>query len=269
MQEEHTTQSSVPETHSHHTSSPKNTLGVPIAIVIGALLIGGAIIYTGSARNAGNPVQVGNDAQNEQVTADVEVAPITKKDHIRGNPNAPIMIVEYSDYDCPYCLAFHQTMTNVMAEYGVDGKVAWVYRQQPIAGLHPNAPKIAQASECVAELGGNDAFWSFTDALNASREIQFFPDGRLKSAEPTDITRLSEFAIAGGVDKTEFETCLNSDKHKDAIVKAMEAAQKAGAQGTPFSYFIVGNQQGPINGYVPYSTMKQMIDTALSKLGGV
>src|SRR3989339_1454113 len=145
MQEEHTTQSPAPETRSYQTSSQKSTLGVPIAIVVGALLIGGAIIYTGNLRNAGNPVQVGNDAQNEQVTADIEIAPVTENDHILGNPNAPIMIVEYSDFDCPFCKNFHGTMQKVMETYGEDGKVAWGYRHFPLEQLHPNSPKVSAA----------------------------------------------------------------------------------------------------------------------------
>lgn len=258
MQEEHTTQPPVTESR-NQTSSLKNTLGVPIAIVIGALLIGGAIIYTGSAKNAGNPVQVGKNAQNEQVTADVEIAPVTEKDHILGNPNAPIMIVEYSDFDCPFCKNFHGTMQKVMETYGKDGKVAWVYRHFPLEQLHPNSPKVSAASECVASLGGNDAFWKFANAVIDDRGTN----------EPTNILKLPEYASNAGVDKTKFTECYEAGTYNEKIQKDIEEALKTGARGTPYSVIIVGDQQAVINGAQPYTAVKQMLDTLISQIGEV
>ncbi len=238
-----------------HPQTWRNTIGIPIAIVIAAALIAGAIIYSG--RTTGNPVQVGNGTQNAQETGEIEVAPVTKDDHIRGNPNASIVIVEYSDYDCPFCKNFHDTMNRIMAEYGADGKVAWVYRHFPLEQLHPNAPKIAEASECVAELGGNEAFWKFSDLVFSERATN----------EPTNITRLSEFAEKSGVNKSAFTECLDSGKYTKAIEDATVAALKTGARGTPYSILMVGDQQGVINGAQPYTTVKQMIDTVLGQIG--
>ncbi len=241
-----------------------NNLGIPIAIVIAAALIAAAIFFSG--KSTGTPTPIVPGGTDTQVTPEVEVAPITEKDHIRGNPNAPIQIVEYSDFDCPYCRVFHDTMTRIMADYGAGGKVMWVYRQFPIVQLHPNAPKISEASECVAELKGNEAFWKFTDAVYNSRTIEYNESGGLKSIAPTDITRMSEFAVAAGVDKNQFELCYNSGKHAETVGQAVIAAQKAGAQGTPYSLLIVGDQQGIINGAQPYETVKQMVETMLRQL---
>lgn len=257
MQEEHTTQPPVPETRQNQASSLKNTLGVPIAIVIGALLIGGAIIYTGNTASKGNPVQIGKEAQNEQITADAEIAPVTEKDHILGNPNAPIMIVEYSDFDCPFCKNFHGTMQKIMETYGKDGKVAWVYRHFPLVQLHPNSPKVSAASECVANLGGNDAFWKFADALISDRGTN----------EPTNILKLPEYASDAGVDKAKFTACYEAGTYTEKIQKDVEEALKAGAQGTPYSIIIVGDQQAVINGAQPYAAVQQMVETLLSQLG--
>ncbi len=250
------------QTHEHaHTASPRvsagNNLGIPAAIVIGAILIGGAIIYTGKQKTAGNPIQVGGKAQQEQQTGEIEVLPVTEKDHIRGNPNAPVMIVEYSDFDCPFCKNFHQTMQKVMDTYGADGKVAWVYRQFPLQQLHPNAPKVAAASECVADLGGNDAFWKFADLVIGDRGTN----------EPTNITKLPEYAEKSGVDRAKFTACLDAGTHTETIANDVEEALKAGAQGTPYSVLIVGDQQGVINGAQPYETVKTMIDTVLEQIG--
>lgn len=83
-------------------------------------------------------------------------------DHIKGNKDAKITIVEYSDMECPYCQRFHPTMQQVIADYG--DKVNWVYRHFPLTSIHPNAMNLALSSECVAELEGNDKFWEFVDS---------------------------------------------------------------------------------------------------------
>jgi protein-disulfide isomerase len=230
---------------------------MPIAIVVAAALIAGAIVYTGMSKSG--TTQVANVAgQNEQKTAETEVAPVTDKDHIRGNPNAPIVIVEYSDFDCPFCKNFHETMNKIMAEYGANGQVAWVYRQFPLEQLHPNAPKIAAASECVASLGGNDAFWKFTDLVFGERATN----------EPTNMAKLPDYAQRAGVDSKKFSECVESGKFTDAIESDIAAAMKAGARGTPYSIMMVGDQQGVINGAQPYATVKQMVDTMITQLNG-
>jgi protein-disulfide isomerase len=258
MQEEYSTETTTSPSVVQQESSLMSTLGVPIAIVVGALLIGGAIIYTGTTRS-GIPLQVGNGANdNEQVTADVEVAPVTDKDHILGNPNAPIMIVEYSDFDCPFCKNFHETMQKIMETYGKDGKVAWVYRHFPLEQLHPNAPKVAAASECVAALGGNDAFWKFANKLISDRGTN----------EPTNITKLPEYASNAGVDKSKFTACYEAGTYNEKIQKDIEEALKTGARGTPYSVIIVGDQQAVINGAQPYTAVKAMIDNLITQMGG-
>ncbi len=236
--------------------APRSSLGIPIAIVIAAALIAGAIVYTGSQRSGGS--QVANDPdQIEQGTADIEVAPVTEKDHILGNPNAPIVIVEYSDFDCPFCKQFHETMQQVMETYGADGKVAWVYRHFPLTQLHPNAKKIAEASECVASIGGNEAFWKFADLIFGEREVN----------EQTDVTKLPAFAEQAGVSEAAYIQCMESGKFIASIDEAVTSAIKAGASGTPHSILIAGDQQGPINGAQPYPVVKQMIDTLLAQMG--
>ena len=232
-----------------------SALGVPVAIVIAAALIAGAIIYTGSAAKP-TPSPVGTLPTTPQQTAEVEVAPVTADDHIKGNPNAPIMIVEYSDYDCPFCKNFHETMTQIMNEFGADGKVAWVYRHFPLVQLHPNAPKLAEASECVAELGGNDAFWKFSDLVFGERETN----------AQTNMALLPDFAAQAGVNKDAFSTCLASGKYTQTINEDVDAALKTGARGTPHSFLIAGDQQGAINGAQPYATVRQMVQTLLTQI---
>ena len=264
MLEQEPLQQSVPETAPRPYPQPgRNPWAIPGAIVLSALLIAGAIVFTGSRQS--NFVQTGGN--NEGVTPEIEVAPVTKDDHILGNPNAPVMLVEYSDYDCPFCRIFHDTMTRIMAEYGKDGKVAWVYRHFPIVQLHPNAPKISEAAYCVEELGGNDAFWKFNDEVNTSREIEYNADGSIKGIAPTNMLKISDFAVAAGVDKAKFDACYQSGKYADEVAADVGEAAKAGARGTPHTILMVGGELGTINGAQPYEVVKQMIDTVLSQTG--
>ena len=105
----------------------------------------------------------GNNLTND---ATVKLAPITAEDHFNGDINAPIKIVEYSDIDCPFCKRFHTTLEQVKALYG--DKVVWVYRHFPIPQLHPDSINKSHATECVAELGGNDKFWQYLKLLSDS-----------------------------------------------------------------------------------------------------
>jgi protein-disulfide isomerase len=231
----------------------KPSIAVPIAIVCGFALIAAAILFSGS-RTAAPVVAQKNIAA---VPPGKNTArPVDDTDAIRGNPNAPIKVIEYSDYDCPFCKEFDDTMNHIMKDYGVSGKVAWIYRQFPIAELHPNAPKISEGALCVKALGGTEAFWKFSDTVFASRGVD----------EKTNMTRLPEYAEKAGVSRTDFNTCFNSSKFKDAVDKSIAEATAVGAEGTPYSIIVVGDQQAVINGAQPYSVVKQIIDNLVKQL---
>src|SRR3989344_3839273 len=142
--------------------SKPNSLTIPAAIVIAGVLIAGAVYMAERGDNAGGVPKTEVAAENTDELENIN--PVTSADHIRGNPNADIVIVEYSDFECPFCKRFHPTMKQVMDEYGKSGKVAWVYRHFPLDSLHPvKARAEAAASDCAAELGGQDGFWKFAD----------------------------------------------------------------------------------------------------------
>lgn len=225
-------------------------MAIPVAIVVGFGLIAMAI-YFGSGRDA----TYAPAAAPEERTGNLSLlAPITADDHIRGNPNAPLMIVEYSDFDCPFCRSFHLTMQKIMDEYGPGGQVAWVYRHFPLTSLHPSAAHIAEASECVAELGGNEAFWTFSDSVFMERGTN----------ELTNIARLPEFAAAAGVDEAAFSACLESGRHGATVQADFDNAVAIGGRGTPHSIIVVGDQKLEITGGAqPYEVVKQMIDGML------
>lgn len=103
--------------------------------------------------------------KGEKGSPKIDLDPVTEKDHIAGNPGAELLIVEYSDPECPFCKRFHATMLQVMSEYGKDGKVAWVYRHFPLDSIHSKARREAEAVECAGELGGNDKLWEYLNKL--------------------------------------------------------------------------------------------------------
>lgn len=223
----------------------RNSLAIPIAIVVAAALIAGAIYLNGRTTPS-----TGQASQEENLD-DIVVRPVDETDHIRGNPNAPILLVEYSDYDCPFCSQFHTTMKRIMDKYGTEGDVAWVYRHFPLVQLHPNAPKIAAASECAAELGGSDAFWTFTDLVFSEKPIETRNGQNFIGA--TDISRLPEFAERAGVERAAFTTCLDSGKYADKITQDTDEAIAAGGTGTPYTVIIAGNEVlGTIPGAFPF-----------------
>ncbi|MEX2010399.1 MAG: thioredoxin domain-containing protein [Parcubacteria group bacterium] len=221
---------------------------IPLAIVVAGALVAGAIYFGGSTGGPSNAL-TGN-TNNNTVTGDI--APVTSKDHIIGDPNAKVVIIEYSDTECPFCKIFHNTMLQVMNDY--EGKsVAWVYRHFPIAELHAKAGKEAEATECAAELGGNDAFWAY---INRLFELT-------NSNDSLDLAELPRIAASIGLDVGAFNECLSSGKYAEAIKDAVQAAVKAGARGTPYSVIISGKNKVEINGAQPIERVKAAIDSLL------
>ena len=183
---------------------------------------------------------------------EIVLAKITSDDHIRGNMDAPITIVEFSDSECPFCKRFHDSMIQVMEEYGDQAR--WVYKHAPLDSLHRKSRKEAEALECAAELGGNDGFWNFVDRLY---EITPSNDG-LNSAE---LPKIAEYV---GLNTNKFENCLESGKYADKVQSNLNEATTAGLRGTPYSVIITKDGQTiPVSGAYPFEQMKSMIDSLL------
>jgi len=221
----------------------KSSYTISVAIILGGIIVAGAVFLT--FRNSFPSSSTGNPAL---------VRPVGTSDHILGNPAAQIMIVEYTDFDCEFCKAFHETLKQVIANNGANGKVAWVLREFPLTEIHPNAISHARAAECAAYAGGNDAFWKFTDALFAN--------------QPVNSSQYGAFAVSSGIVGNAFASCFsNASSTIDARISAdRQNALDVGAQGTPYSLIIV-NGRAPvvIDGAYPYDAVKQLIDQALAK----
>lgn len=226
---------------------------MPVAVIIAGGLIAGAVLL--GKNDSPPPVQAKNQPQpSVQKTGNLDaMMPVTKEDHIRGDINAPVKIVEYSDTECPFCKRFQDTMNEVMDTYGTDGKVAWVYRHFPIDQLHSKARKEAVAMECANELGGNDKFWEYADRLYGVTPAN-------NGLDPAELPKIAEYV---GLDKSKFSTCLASTKYDKHIQDEVENAQATGGNGTPWS-IVVGKdgKKYPLSGAQPITSIKQLIDLA-------
>lgn len=236
--------------------STRSHPAIPIAIVVGFAMIALAIYFTGGGDN--NAKIIADNIASSTPNLTGVPRPIDESDYIKGNPNAPILLIEYSDYDCPFCKQYHITLKQIMDEYGVNGRVAWVYRQFPIQQLHPNSPKISEAALCVGSLGGNDAFWKFSDMIFEEREIN----------EPTNPVALPDYAVEAGVQEAEYDACVKSGKMADTVTKSVEDGFNIGARGTPYTVIMVGSEQAVINGAQSYDTIKGILDNLIAQLDG-
>jgi protein-disulfide isomerase len=233
---------------------------VPLAIVLAGVMVAGAVIYSRNANPNAQGARVGNALEEEgsgTAPAADNIRSVNASDHIRGNPEAPVKIVEFSDLECPFCKRFHETMQTVMAEYGKDGKVAWVYRHFPLTTIHPKALKEAEASECAATLGDDEKFWAYVDRL-----LEITP-----SNNGLDLTQLPQIAQDIGLDRKRFEACLtnSADTYAQRLEADYQDAVSSGGTGTPYSVAIAPNgKKFVISGAQTYAAVKQIIEAALA-----
>lgn len=161
---------------------------------------------------------------------------------LRGNPKAPVMIVEFSDYQCPYCHQVEPTVKEVLAKYG--DKVTLSYRDFPLSSIHPQAMIAAEASRCALEQG---KFWEYHDQLFTSSKL-----------EKDD---LIQYARNLKLDDKQFESCLTTEKYKTDIEKDTQEGRKAGINGTP-GFFVNGVE---ISGAKPQDEFTKVIDDELAR----
>ena len=181
-----------------------------------------------------------------------DIAPITENDHILGNKNAKVFIVEYSDTECPFCKVFHNTMHRIIVEKGEE--VAWVYRHFPIPQLHALAFNEAVATECAFAGGGDEAFWLYTDQIYA----------RTNSNDSLNPDELYKIAKDINLDVAKFTSCLQNQEYKNKVDAHVFDGLQAGVEGTPTSFVVVdGKVVDIIQGAQKYETVIQTINENL------
>ena len=181
------------------------------------------------------------------------------RDHLLGNPNALVKVIEYADLECPYCKTFHTTMHQVMDYYGEGGQVAWVYRAFPLTSIHSKAPKEAEASECAAAQGGDAAFFAYLDKI-----YEITP-----SENNLDLAQLPVVAKQLGLNVDAFNKCLNEGTYSAKVTASYNEAIAAGGQGTPYVLVMANDALVPggnLSGSQPYDSMRAIIDAVLQGL---
>ena len=173
----------------------------------------------------------------------IDVSP--DDDPAEGPADAPVTIVAFSDYQCPFCGRAERTIARVLENY--KGKVRYVFRDFPL-GFHQHAMDAAQAAGCVYELGGNDKYWAYHEKL-------------FQNQHSLDRDSLVKFAGEVGVDQAKFKECLESGRRQAEIEKDVEAGKRAGVTGTP-AFFVNGRM---ISGAQPYETFQEVIDDELAR----
>lgn len=173
----------------------------------------------------------------------IQTFKITKSDHIRGDFNAPITLVEFSDFECPFCERHFPTMNKLLDNY--KGKVRLVYKHFPL-GFHSNAQKAAEASECADEQG---KFWEYHDKIFENQSTGLSVDKFKQWAKDLDLN------------DNKFDDCLDSGKYTVKVQSDLQEGAQKGVDGTPAT-FINGRL---VSGAQPYETFKQVIDNLLNQ----
>lgn len=257
-----------------------------IAIVVAAALIAAALVYLGRQMALGSSEErlaalidehlkapggaLSDEAFNARVEQGIQayidkqrqaqerqpselaknVPPPSQDDRLYGNADAPVTLIEYSDFECPFCKRFHDTAKRLVD--ASNGQVNWVYRHFPLDFHNPGAQKQAEATECAAELGGHEAFWTFADTIFArtTSNGQGFP-----------IDNLTPLAVEIGLDKTKFQQCLDSDRFAEKVQQQMAAGQRAGVSGTPGNilYHKPSGRVAALHGAQPLERLQQAV----------
>jgi len=213
-------------------------------IIIAILIVVVAIFLFGGFKNNSQPNIAIDDSNAPEAIPSINMKALVDDDAVFGNKDAKVTIVEFSDFECPYCArAYNDALKQVKSEYVEKGLVNIVYRDFPL-GFHQNAQKAAEAAECAGE---QDKYYEMHD--------QLFENG-----VEGGVTSFKTYAKNIGLDTTKFNTCLDSGAMEKEVAKDMADGEKAGVRGTP-AFFINGKM---ISGAQPFAVFKEVIDKALA-----
>lgn len=216
----------------------KDNYLIALAIIAAGLIVGGAVFYSDKGNPNKTPSENGN---NNEVVANVSV----DDDPFKGAPDAPVTIIEFSDYECPYCAAFFRnTLPELEEKYINAGKVKFVYRDFPIPS-HKNAQTAAEAAQCAGDEG---KYWEMHDKIFENQEMM-------------DKNNLVGHAASLGLKTDDFNLCLKDGKYADEVKNDFRDGTKAGVEGTP-TFFINGRK---VVGAQPFSVFEKIIEEELAK----
>ena len=191
----------------------------------------------------------GSRGEREKPEEPARVEVSTDDDPVLGRADAPVVIVEFSDFQCPYCKRFaEQTFPQLKREYIDTGKVKLVFRDFPISSIHQNAELAAEAAQCAYE---QDSFWEMHDRIFAGQGEWS------RSSEAKQI--FIQYAEELGLDRGRFRECLNLGRYKEEVQQDFNDGASYGVTGTP-SFFINGRK---LVGAQPFSAFQQAIEAEL------
>lgn len=221
-----------------------NHVHIATAIVLGFTLVAVAIFFKLSVPST-NALEKNDNTKATSEKIDLKPEQIRRDDNanLYGNEEAEIVIVEFSDFECPFCARLHPTLKQIVDES--NSKIVWEFRHLPLP-MHENALIAAISSECVADHLGMDKFWDYTDIL-------------FENVGSNSPNFLKTSALELGLSLTEYESCIADEKIQERIVMDSEIARKLGGSGTPFSIIIKGEQMIPMVGALPYAEWQKKL----------
>lgn len=225
-------------------SENSRNLLIPAAIVVAGMVVAGAIFYSGGGfKTAKAPPPSRSGSQGQAAIGGAGAG--EEGDPFLGNPDAPVTMVEFSDFECPFCQRFwSQALPQIKEQYIKTGKVRLVYRDFPIASIHSNAQKAAEAGECANEQG---KFWEYHDII-FERQNQLGAEN------------FKKWAVELSLNADQFASCLDLGKYAEEVAQDFRDGQAAGVNGTP-SFFINGRL---IVGALPFEQFKGVIEETLA-----
>lgn len=235
----------------------KIIVGIVTALTVAAFLGGYVVGHFGETKtatqNLPQPIPTQAPVQNPQTRIAVSIG----DSPVMGNSNAPVTIIEFSDFQCPFCSQFFsQTLPEVEKRYIDSGKVRLVFKNLPLENLHPNARAAAAAAECANEQG---KFWDYHNKLfeNQNNWAQL---GGIDAAKA-----FKQYASDLGFDANIFNSCIDSGKYADKVNKDYKDGTNYGVTGTP-TFFIGNDQKGymRLEGAQPFPAFQQELDSELS-----
>lgn len=222
----------------------KNTI-IAVSIIIVFVLIGFLVYSSKNKTESKTAASTTGSASN-----DIKIT-ISETDHIKGEPNATVTLVEYSDFQCPYCVSFQPVMERIVNEY--PGRVRWVYRYFPLPS-HPAAKDAAIAAEAAGRQG---KFWEYSQKIIEKSQ----PDGTgLGSAD------LNKYAEELGLDMVEFKDDITDQGTVARVESDIASGNELGVRGTPATYLIDKNGKiEPLSGALSFKELKAKIEAVLAK----
>lgn len=230
----------------------KTKLILPVSILVAAVLISGSIFYTSGNNSQNALIPAGDGAQKPIGKVDIDLTNAM----ILGDAKAPITIVEYADFQCPFCERyFQQNQTTFISQYVNSGKARFVWKDYAFLGQE--SVWAAEAARCAND---QNKFWVYHDYLFSHQGAE--NSGAFSKAN------LKKFAVALGLNTSQFNSCLDTDKYAPIIQKETQEASAIGVNGTPATFvngLLVADSNGNSVGAAPFATFQAIIDPLLAR----